>query len=171
MMEYCDLYDRDGQPTGQVIVRGDAIPERCYRMIAGVLCVHTDGSILLMKRHPSKRTHPGLFEASASGSVMAGETAQAAAVRELREETGIHCKQVQPLYQEAGDGRLYRGFLAQVDCDKQSVRLQPGETVDYRWVNRSELMDLLQRKPSPVIIHPAILDFLGLQQKTNAAGL
>ena len=88
-MEYCDLYDRDGQPTGQVIVRGDAIPEGCYRMIAGVLCVHTDGSILLMKRHPSKRTHPGLFEASASGSVMAGETAQAAAVRELREETGF----------------------------------------------------------------------------------
>lgn len=162
-MEYCDLYDRNGNPTGETIVRGEPVPAGCYRMIAGVLCVHVDGDILLMRRHPQKRTHPGLYEASASGSVMAGETAQEAAVRELQEETGIYCKQMMPLYEDAGDSRLFRCFLAQVDCAKDSVRLQTGETVDYRWVNRNELVCYLRQKPSPVILHKGIIDYLKLE--------
>ena len=130
--------------------------------MAGVLCVHRDGIILLVKRHPDKPTHPNLYEASASGSVQAGETAEAAAVRELWEETGIHCDTVTPLYQEQDECRLYRGFLAQVDCEKQSVRLQPEEAVDYRWVSRQELEKMLYQTPSPVILHRGIIRYLGL---------
>lgn len=161
-MELCDLYDREGRPTGETVVRGQPIPVGRYRLVAGVLCVHRDGTILLVKRHPDKPTHPNLYEASASGSVQAGETAEAAAIRELWEETGIHCDTVTPLYQEQDECRLYRGFLAQVDCEKQSVHLQPEEAVDYRWVTRQELEKMLHQTPSPVILHRGIIRYLGL---------
>lgn len=165
-MEWCDLYLRDGTPTGETIRRGDPIPQGRYRLVAGVLCEHRDGSILLVKRHLEKPTHPGLYEASASGSVLAGETAEAAAIRELREETGIGCDTVTLLYEERDEYRLYRGFLAQVDCDPASVRLQAEEAVDYRWVSRQELAQLYRQRPSPVILHQGILRYLGLERNS-----
>lgn len=161
-MEWCDLYDREGRLTGEILERGQPVPEGRYRLVAGVLCMHRDGAILLVKRHPDKPTHPNLYEASASGSVQAGETAEAAAIRELREETGLHCSAVTPLYEEVGESCLYKGFLAQVDCEKQSVCLQPEEAVDYRWVTRQELEKMLHQNPSPVILHRGILRYLGL---------
>ena len=161
-MERCDLYDRLGNPTGETILRGAPVPQGRFRLVAGVLCIHRDGSVLLVKRHPDKLTHPNLYEASASGSVLAGETAEEAAIRELREETGILCEQVVPLYEEADESRLYKGFLARVDCDKSSVHLQPEETVDYRWVKREELAEMLHCQPSPVILHQGIIRYLEL---------
>ena len=165
-MEWCDLYDKQGNLTGETIRRGDPIPQGSYRLVAGVLCMHKDGSILLVKRHPEKPTHPNLYEASASGSVLAGETAEAAAIRELQEETGLCCDTVTLLYEESDECRLYRGFLAQMDCDKASVRLQAEEAVDYRWVSRQELENLNQQKPSPVILHRGIIRYLGLERNS-----
>ena len=161
-MEYCDLYDAEGKCTGEIIERGQSIPQGRYQLVAGVLCMQRDGSILLVKRHPDKPTHPNLYEASASGSVQAGETAEAAAIRELWEETGIHCDTVIPLYQEMGENRLYCGFLAQVDCDRTSVRLQVEEAVDYCWVTRERLAQMLHQTPSSVILHQGIIRYLGL---------
>ena len=161
-MGLCDLYDEQGRMTGEVLERGQPIPAGRYRLVAGVLCVHRDGSILLVKRHPDKPTHPNLYEASASGSVQAGETAEAAAIRELWEETGIRCDAVTPLYQEQDECRLYRGFLAQVDCEKNCVRLQLEEAVDYCWATRAELAQMLRQVPSPVILHQGIIRYLGL---------
>lgn len=161
-MELCDLYDACGCPTGQTIVRGNPVPSGCYRLVTGILCMHQDGSVLIVKRHPNKRTHPNLYEASASGGVHAGETAEQAARRELAEETGIHCGQVLPLYEDRDAERLYRGFLTVVDCDKSGVRLQKEEAVDYRWATRQELAEMLRCRPSPVILHQGIIRFLGL---------
>jgi len=161
-VEWCDLYDACGRLTGKSIVRGTDVPAGCYRLITGILCMHRDGTILIVKRHPNKRTHPNLYEASASGGVHAGETAQQAARRELAEETGICCDHVQPLYEDADAERLYRGFLTVVDCDKSSVRLQAEEAVDYRWVTRQELAEMLHSQPSPVILHQGIIRYLGI---------
>ena len=47
-----------------------------------------DGTVLLMKRDPNKDVHPGIWECSAGGSVMKGETFLEGAIRELKEETG-----------------------------------------------------------------------------------
>ncbi len=160
--ELCDLYDRDGNLTGEIIARGEPVPAGLYRMVAGVLCIHADGDILLMQRHPAKPTHPGKYEASASGSVLAGETAAQAAIRELREETGLDCGEVLPLYEEADESRLYRGFLARVDCDKNSIRLQQGETIAFCWVTKAKLAKMLHQESSPVILHRGLLRYLGL---------
>lgn len=161
-MELFDVYDRDGNPTGQTMVRGEAMPEGCYRMVAGVLCMHTDGTVLLMKRHPDKPTHPNLYEASASGSVLAGETPEQAARRELLEETGIRCGALTPVYAERDATRLFRYYAAVVDQPKEAVTLQPGETVAYLWADRAQLAQLLAADPSPVILHEGVCRYLGL---------
>lgn len=163
-MERFDVYDRLGNPTGKVMVRGEAMPNGCYRMVAGVLCMHRDGTVLLMKRHPDKLTHPNLYEASASGSVLAGEDAEQAARRELWEETGIVCGELTQIYQAQDEKRLFRYYVTFVNCDKDAVRLQAEETVDYCWATRARLAQMLAQKPSPVILHAGVCSYLGLAE-------
>jgi 8-oxo-dGTP pyrophosphatase MutT (NUDIX family) len=163
-MERFDVYDRLGNPTGKVMVRGEPMPRGCYRMVAGVLCMHRDGTVLLVKRHPDKPTHPNLFEASASGSVLAGEDAAQAAQRELLEETGIRCGELTQLYQTRDKNCLFRYYVTFVDCGKSAVRLQPEETVDYLWATKAQLAELLVQTPSPVILHAGVRRYLGLAE-------
>ena len=163
-MELFDVYDRLGNPTGQTMVRGQVQPPGCYRMVAGVLCMHRDGTVLLVQRHPEKPTHPGLYEASASGSVLAGETPQQAARRELLEETGIACEDLQPMYRAEDATRLFYYYATVVDVPKAAVRLQPDETVNYLWADRAMLCALLAQNPSPVILHAGVRRYLGLPE-------
>ena len=59
-----------------------------YHVVVDILVRHRDGTYLLMRRDPRKILG-GLWEASAGGSALRGETPLEAARRELREETGI----------------------------------------------------------------------------------
>ncbi|MBE5802135.1 MAG: NUDIX hydrolase [Clostridiales bacterium] len=159
-MEYWDAYDAQGNPTGGILVRGEEIPEGVYHLVASVLVQHTDGTYLLMKRHPDKPNHPGVYEASAGGSVLSGETAMEAARRELQEETGIRAGELKPLYEESAPGRIYHCFLCLTDCSKDSVTLQEGETVGYRWVDLETLKQMRKETPSSVILHQGLLSYL-----------
>src|SRR5213593_3474588 len=54
-----------------------------------VLVFNTRGEIFLQKRSLKKDRQPGLWDSSASGHLDSGETYDACALRELREELGL----------------------------------------------------------------------------------
>ena len=163
-MELWDAYDREGNKTGGVLVRGEAIPEGLYHLVCGILVEHVDGTYLLMKRHPQKETWPGVYEASGGGSVLAGEEVDRAALRELYEETGIHSEKLIPLYEECRKQSLYYGYLCKTDCPKDSIVLQEGETVGYRWVTTQEMQEMMQITPPVCIIQRGVRVYLGLME-------
>ena len=70
-MELWDLYDRNGNLTGEVWERRHGnymnIPEGRYHLVSDILVQHRDGSYLLTKRHQGKDLYPGYWEASAGG--------------------------------------------------------------------------------------------------------
>ncbi|WP_336707117.1 NUDIX hydrolase [Oerskovia sp. USHLN155] len=86
--ETWDLLDEQGAPTGEVHRRGDPRwpPGRFHLMVATCV-VRSDGLVLLTRRAATK-TFPFAWEIP-GGSVLAGETGAQAAVREVREETGL----------------------------------------------------------------------------------
>ena len=90
-MEIWDLYDEQGQKTGETWERSRAreIPEGRYHIVCDILIRHQDGEFLLTLRDPDKDVYPGCLEASAGGSALAGETPEEAARREMLEETGL----------------------------------------------------------------------------------
>jgi isopentenyl-diphosphate delta-isomerase type 1 len=55
-----------------------------------VLVFNARGEVFLQKRSMSKDSSPGLWDSSASGHLDCGEEYDACAVRELREEIGLH---------------------------------------------------------------------------------
>lgn len=139
-MELWDAYDGEfRRMEGVSLVRGEPIPAGVYHLVCDVLVRHTDGSYLLMRRDPRKH-YGGLWEATAGGSALRGETPLDCARRELREETGIRAEELRELGRVRSANTHYVEFLCETDWPKDRVTLQEGETVAYRWVSREELI-------------------------------
>ncbi len=144
-MELWDGYDGQWNQTGVDLVRGQIIPEGLYHAVAEVAVRHTDGTFLVTRRCEEIPHAPGLWQTGAGGSVCKGETFLQGALRELQEETGIKADVLAPLYRVCSEQKhaLYAGFLCVTALPKDDVRLQAGETAEYRWLSRRELMELV----------------------------
>ena len=142
-MEIWDGYLEDGTLSGVDLIRGESIPEGQYHMVCEVLVRHADGDYLLMLRDPGKDVHPGKWEATAGGSALKGEDKLACIRRELKEETGLSAEEFTEIASEVyyAKNALFYSFLCVVEGDKDGVTLQPGETVDYRWVSPREFIE------------------------------
>ena len=170
-MEMWDACDRQGRKTGILVPRGPEMPEGLYHRVCGILVEHADGTYLLMKRHPQKETWPGVYEASGGGSVIAGEEPYEAALRELKEETGIEAETLVPLYEESRKQSLYYGYLCQTDWPKDLITLQEGDTVDYRWATAEEMVEMMRVQPPVCIFQRGVLVYLGMLEMEGQKNL
>jgi isopentenyl-diphosphate delta-isomerase type 1 len=85
--EIFDVVDANDQVIGQE--RRSEVHRRGLRHRAvHILVFNARGDLFLQKRSMVKDTFPGAWDSSASGHVDTGETYDACAVRELREELG-----------------------------------------------------------------------------------
>ena len=163
-MEMWDLYDEQGRKTGETWERSRAreIPEGRYHIVCDILIRHRDGEFLLTRRDPEKDVYPGCLEASAGGSALAGETPEEGARREMLEETGLTADKLELIgttWRLKSRSVIY-AYLAVVDCDKHSVRLQEGETVDYRWMDTPTFLRMIQEEPVLKIQYPRYKPYL-----------
>lgn len=143
-MEIWDAYDGRGEKIEDVkLVRGEPIPDGMFHLVCDILVKHADGTYLLMQRDPRK-THGGMWEASAGGSALAGESALEAAKRELREETGVDGVELKEAgrHIDAHTKSIYVAFTCVTDRDKDDITLQEYETVAYKWVSGAELLGM-----------------------------
>ncbi len=145
-MEKWDAYDENlSKIPNMVLIRGEKIPDGIFHLVSDVLVRHTDGSYLLMQR--DRRKHfGGMWEATAGGSALAGESPIECAARELWEETGIKSDNLFEVGRTKNAGTIYVEYLCITDCPKDSIRLQEGETSAYRWVSRLELLEMKKDK-------------------------
>lgn len=152
--EVWDLYDRDGNVTGETFVRGSEPPENIreglYHLVVDILVMHEDGTYLLTRRSMCKETYAGFWEASAGGSALTGETPDEAAGRELFEETGLTADSMELVATSFKDENraMYYSYLARVHCDKESIVLQEGETDEYKWVDVAALLEHVESEDS-----------------------
>lgn len=143
MDEFWDAYDEHFRKIEHsVLKRGDPIPDGMYHLVTDVVVKHQDGTFLLMQRDLSKHLG-GFWELTAGGSAIQGEEPDICAVRELQEETGILACALQELGRTVCESRhtIYVEYLCDTDCRKDSVVLQKGETIGYRWVDRQTLVN------------------------------
>ncbi len=142
MVELWDAYRADGTLAGVDLVRGEKIPAGLFHVVVEILVMHKDGTVLLMRRDRNKENAPGLWEASAGGSVIKGEEFEAAARRELLEETGIAAGDLEFIYKTMSKASIYYGYLCITDAEKDSITLQEGETIDYKWITLEEYVHI-----------------------------
>ena len=77
--------------TGKLCRRvdGKALADQDYHLVVHICLFNPQGQLLIQRRQLDKAGYPGLWDATAAGSALAGETSAQAAARELFEEMGI----------------------------------------------------------------------------------
>ena len=86
--EIFDVVDANDQVTGTA-TRAEVHAQKLTHRAVHVFVFNKRGDLLLQKRSLLKDMCPGLWDSSVSGHLDAGESYEAAAVRELEEEMGI----------------------------------------------------------------------------------
>ena len=148
MAEIWDAYDkRFNIIENLTLVRGEPIPDGIYHLVCEIIVKHIDGTYLLMQRDFRKHLG-GKWEVTAGGSALKGETPLMGAIRELKEETGLVANDIKEIKRIIHDGHhsLYVEYLCVTDCEKDSISLQEGETVDYKWVDRDVLLEMSEKE-------------------------
>lgn len=85
--ELLDVVDAEDRPVG-VKSLDECLSDGTLHRAVAVLLFDSRGRLLIQRRAPAKRWHPGLWTLSATGHVRSGETYEAAAAREAKEEVG-----------------------------------------------------------------------------------
>ena len=142
--EIWDAYDEKfNLIEGVTLTRGEKISDGVYHLVCDIIVRHTDGDYLIMQRDARKH-YGGMWEATAGGSALAGESPLQCAIRELFEETGIRVNTLTEVSRVVDNEchSAYVEYLCVTDCDKDSVKLQDGETSDFRWVDKDTLLNM-----------------------------
>jgi len=142
--ELWDIYDAEGRLTGKTHLRRVPMSPDEYHLCVHVWTENSKGEFLLTKRSENKSL-PGLWE-STGGSVTAGEDSFTAAMREVREETGIildpDCGEF--LFRYSGVSFHCDVWRFRQEFELKDVKLLESETCDAMAADRQKILQLLQ---------------------------
>ena len=147
-LETRDIYDSQRQLTGRIGHRGRPIAANDYHIIVHVCVFHPDGRLLIQQRHPHKRGWSNLWDVTAGGSALEGETSGQAAERELYEELGLSI----PLVDKRPDLTINFEdgfddyFITEASPELEDLTLQPSEVQDVRWATKDEVLHLIDER-------------------------
>ncbi|MBQ9510206.1 MAG: NUDIX domain-containing protein [Clostridia bacterium] len=154
MAELWDLYDENRNPLGRTVERGKHDGCAAWHTVVIVVVKNSNGEFLITRRAPEKPF--GDRWEFTGGSVIAGETSEAGAIREAFEETGIDhtsskrtlIKTIKKIWNDGAKG--WHGdfddiWLFEADFPIENIVLQKGETTDARWVSRNQLIELIEK--------------------------
>lgn len=152
--EVLALYDPDdpeGSVTGSAprsLVRAQNLPHAA----TAVLVRRADGAVYVHRRTDTKDLYPGLYDVWAGGCVLAGESPEAAALRELDEELGVRGVPLEPVFQAWYRDRRthYLAFGFEARWDGPVVH-QPEEVAAGCWMPWAELLGRLADPSWPFV--------------------
>ena len=144
MAEIWDLYDAKGRRTGKTIRRGEEIPAGLYHLVVHIWPINDQGELLIQQRSENVQWKPGMW-AVTGGSAISGESAAAAAHRELLEELGYnaspsHLTRIACLRRTNSFCNVY---TIQLNCSADAFVLQKEEVSAVKWCSVDTLLHMV----------------------------
>lgn len=157
-MEYFDVVDKNGVPTGEIVERTKAHREGYWHHTSHVWIVRRKAGrmqILLQMRCAKKDSFPGCYDISSAGHIPAGEDYLPSALRELKEELGVEAAPeeledcgIHIIYANTEfygepfiDNQVSKVYLMWIDREADEFQVQK-EEIDYvRWFDFEECME------------------------------
>ena len=157
-MEYFDVCDERGLPTGEVVERSVAHSRGILHRTAHVWIIRmAEGrwQVLLQKRSANKDSYPGMFDTSSAGHIPAGMEPLESARRELKEELGISAGEEElqfigtfrTQYEEVFHGEPFRDneviniYVYKKPVDPKGLVLQESEVEEVRYFDLLEVYE------------------------------
>ena len=145
--ELVALYDAAGAVIGSV-PRSRMRAENLHHGATGVLVRNRRGFVYVHRRTDTKDVYPGLYDFTAGGVIVAGESPDESAARELAEELGVSGVPITPVgtAEYADERTRFRAHLYEVTWDGE-VRHQPEEVAWGAWWTPRELAEQVAAEP------------------------
>ena len=157
-MEYLDICDEKGLPTGETVSREQAHRDGILHRTAHVWVVREcagQKQVLMQKRSEEKDSFPGMYDTSSAGHIPAGSEPLPSALRELQEELGIAADKEQlhfagnfrTQYEKTFRGKLFRDnevtfvYVYREPVDIASLTLQESEVEEVQWFGLNEVYE------------------------------
>lgn len=170
-MEYFDVYNTDGTPTGERVERSVAHEKG---ILHGAVHIYVyrkrkkGYDILIQKRADDKDSFPSCWDTSCAGHVTSGDTFDETVVKELREELGIkiapcdavHCftkivTKINTFYGKVfNDHEIYKVYKLEYNAPIESFVFQREEISALRWIDSMALLERLEAKDKNYCIMP-----------------
>jgi len=145
--EMVAIVDRDNRPIGAVTRRIMRQQQLIHRA-SYILVFNTAGQLFIQKRTLNKDIYPGYWDLAAGGVVLAGESYEESAHRELREELGLGKAKLKMLfdqYYEDADNKVWGRIFS---CTSNGpFSLQAEEIEHGRFLPLNEIATLHQTEP------------------------
>lgn len=165
-MEYFDIYNEDGTPTGRKKLRNEVHRDGDWHKTIHAWVMNSKGELLIQLRHPKKDSSPNKWDVSIAGHIPAGSDAPTTLVREAAEELGLEllAEDAEFLFTvrqqrdepERGliNNEFQEVFLIRRDVDISTLRFQDGEVSAVRWIMPEELERHTSEKDNDFVVHP-----------------
>ena len=128
--EIVAIVDRDNCPIGAV-ARRIMRQQKLIHRASYILVFNSDGELFIQKRTKNKDIYPGYWDLAAGGVVLAGESYEESAQRELREELGLLNSKLSFLfdqYYEDNDNKVWGRIFS---CPSNGPFTLQAEEIDY----------------------------------------
>ena len=145
-MEYLDLYDINGNLTGESILREEDksnVPEGKYIKLVLIFIQNSDNKFLFQRTSISKKH----VIATTGGHVQAGQTSKEAVINEVSEELGIDITNED--YKFVGS-KIFKLAITDIyylkkDIDINNIVLQEEEVESVNWLSIDEINKLIEQ--------------------------
>ena len=144
-MEIWAMYDRNRQPTGRTINRGENIKPGDYHLVVHVCIFNSKGELLIQQRQPFKHGWSNMWDVTVGGSAVAGDNSQRAAEREVLEEIGykINLEGVSPHMTVTTDNVFDDIYIVHENVDLSGLSLQNEEVKQVKWAACEDILNMI----------------------------
>ncbi len=152
--EYIDIVTEKGKVTGRKALKSEIHTNGFYHNTAHIWLYTKDGTILLAQRATTKSICPLLWDVSVAGHVDAGELIIHAALREIKEEIGLHLNVhdlqkigvfdcFQSYASGINDNEFHHTYIAELKVPLEKLIPQKGEVEALKLVTFKSFKELL----------------------------
>lgn len=147
-MEYWDVLDENGNPTGEIMKKYDEkVFERgLYHLGSDLWPINSENKILIQKRSSQKRLEPNVW-AMTGGSVIIGENSKQTIIRESKEELDINVNGDDlKLITRFKTGNVWIDtYIIKKDYDISEMKFKEDEVSEVKWASFEEIDDLVNK--------------------------
>lgn len=160
-MEWLDIVDMDGNPTGEVVERTQAHRKGIWHRTSHVWLVRKydqEIQVLLQKRSRNKDSYPGCYDTSSAGHIPAGSGYEESALRELKEELGVTASEEELhlcgrriIYHDEEfhgemfvDRQISKVYFIWKDLEEKDFTIQKEELESVKWMEIGQCINMVK---------------------------
>ncbi|MBC8318250.1 MAG: NUDIX domain-containing protein [Desulfobulbaceae bacterium] len=163
-LEKITIADEDNNEINQV-TRAEMRAGNLIHRATYILVFNSLGYLFVQKRTQSKDIYPGHYEIAAGGVVLAGESYELSAQRELQEELGIKSTALRPLFDNFYDDGQNRVWGRVFACSYNGpLELQETEVESGEFMKIENVLAMMET-------HPFCPDGIGILKRILDEGL